>query len=65
MSRIASKGWLRVEKAGNTNCFSATIGQKAVLSEETSRFFDKVVGEEPANLELVLQAAEPKVQRVS
>ncbi len=53
MSRMARKGWLEVEKEGNTNYYSAAIAQKKALKEEIRRFLDEVVGPEPENRQLL------------
>ncbi len=56
VSRMAAKGFLKVEKEGNTNYYTAALSQKKGLQREIDRFFKDVVGPEPDNLELVRRA---------
>ena len=53
MTRMAKKGWLEVEKEGNTNYYTPAIAQKKALKEEIQRFLDEVVGAEPENRQLL------------
>ena len=53
MSRMASKGWLKVEKEGNTNYYTPAVPQKKAVRAEIRRFLDEVVGPEPENRELL------------
>jgi len=53
MSRMARKGWLEVEKEGNTNYYTPAIAQKKALKEEIHQFLDQVVGPEPENRQLL------------
>ena len=53
MSRMAKKGWLEVEKEGQTNYYTPAVEQEEALREEIRRFLDEVVGPEPQDLELV------------
>lgn len=55
MSRMAKKGWLKVEKEGNTNYYTPAVEQKEALRNEIRRFLGEVVGPEPENLELLLR----------
>ena len=56
MTRMANKGWLTVEKEGNTNYYTPAIPQEMALKEEIHQFLDQVVGSEPENLELLQKA---------
>jgi predicted transcriptional regulator len=49
MTRMANKGWLSVEKEGNTNCYTPAIAQREALKNEIRRFLDEIVGPEPEN----------------
>jgi predicted transcriptional regulator len=53
MTRMANKGWLTVEKEGNTNYYTPAIPQKKALKETIERFLDQVVGPEPENRQLL------------
>jgi len=53
MTRMANKGWLEVEKEGNTNYYRPAVGEDQALEEEIRRFLDHVVGPEPENRELL------------
>ncbi len=53
MSRMARKGWLEVEKEGNTNYYTPAIAQKKALKREIRRFLDEVVGPEAENRQLL------------
>ncbi len=53
MSRMARKGWLEVEKEGNTNYYTPAIAQKKALKEKIRRFLNEVVGPEPENRQLL------------
>jgi BlaI family penicillinase repressor len=53
MTRMARKGWLDVEKVGNTNRYSPAIPRKKAVTREVRRFLDEVVGPEPENLEVL------------
>lgn len=53
MSRMAKKGWLKVEKEGNTNYYTPAIAQKKAMTREIKRFLKEVVGPEPENRELL------------
>jgi hypothetical protein len=54
--RGGSKGFLKVEKEGNTNYYTADLPQKKGLQREIDRFIKEVVGPERENLELVERA---------
>ena len=56
MTRMERKGWLQVEKVGNTNCYSPAVNHKKALQREVDRFFADVVGSDPEGLELVRRA---------
>lgn len=56
MTRMERKGWLQVEKDGNTNCYSPAVNRKKALQSEIDRFFEDVVGSDPEGLELVRRA---------
>ena len=53
MTRMANKGWLRVEKEGNTNYYTPAVDEGQALEEEIRQFLDRVVGPEPENRELL------------
>lgn len=53
MTRMTKKGWLEVEKEGNTNYYKPAVHEGQALEEEIRRFLDHVVGSEPENRELL------------
>ncbi len=53
MTRMTNKGWLEVEKEGNTNYYIPAVEQSQALEEEIRQFLDQVVGPEPENLDLL------------
>ena len=53
MTRMTNKGWLEVEKEGNTNYYRPAVDEGQALEEAIREFLDRVVGSEPGNLELV------------
>ena len=53
MTRMTNKGWLEVEKEGNTNCYKPTVDRSQALEEEIHQFLDQVVGPEPENREVL------------
>ena len=53
MTRMTKKGWLLVEKEGNTNYYRPAVDQSQALEKEIHQFLDQVVGPEPENLDLV------------
>ena len=53
MTRMANKGWLTVEKEGNTNYYTPAVDEGQALEEEIRQFLDRVVGPEPENRELL------------
>jgi len=63
VSRMAAKGFLEVEKEGNTNYYTATLSQKKGLQREIDRFLKEVVGPEPENMELVETALEKALRK--
>jgi predicted transcriptional regulator len=63
MTRMANKGWLTVEKEGNTNYYTPAIPQEKALKETIERFLDEVVGPKRENLELVEKALTRKLSR--
>ena len=63
VGRMAAKGFLTVEKEGNTNYYTAAVPQKKALQREIDRFLEEVVGPEPENLELVERAVEKALRR--
>jgi len=63
VSRMAAKGFLEVEKEGNTNYYTAALSQKKGLQREIDRFLKDVVGPEQENLELVERAVEKALRR--
>jgi predicted transcriptional regulator len=56
MTRMKKKGWLEVEKEGNTNYYWPAVDEGQALKEEIHQFLDQVVGSEPENLELLQKA---------
>ena len=63
VSRMAAKGFLKVEKEGNTNYYTAALSQKKGLQSEIERFLRDVVGSETENLELVQKALDRRVRQ--
>lgn len=63
VGRMAAKGFLTVEKEGNTNYYTAAVPQKRALQGEIDRFLNGVVGSEPGNLELVERAVKRALRR--
>lgn len=53
MTRMARKGWLEVEREGNTNYYRPAASRNMALEEEIHRFLDEVVGSDPENLALL------------
>lgn len=53
MTRMTKKGWLEVEKEGNTNYYRPAVDEDHALEEEIRQFLDHVVGHEPENLDLL------------
>ena len=53
MTRMTKKGWLEVEKEGNTNYYIPAVDQELALKEEILNFLDHVVGQEPGNRRLL------------
>lgn len=53
MTRMANKGWLAVEKEGNTNYYTPAVAQEEALQEKIRQFLDEVVGPEPENRQLL------------
>ena len=58
MTRMTKKGWLVVEKEGNTNYYKPAVDDGHALEEEIRRFLDHVVGPEPENRELLKRILE-------
>ncbi|MCP4201725.1 MAG: BlaI/MecI/CopY family transcriptional regulator [bacterium] len=63
VSRMAAKGYLKVEKEGNRNYYTAALSQKKGLQREIERFFKEVVGPERGSLELVQRALDRRARR--
>ena len=55
MTRMTKKGWLKVEKEGNTNYYTPAIAQQQALEEKIHQFLDQVVGLDPENRQLLRQ----------
>ena len=53
MTRMTNKGWLEVEKEGNTNYYRPMVDRSQALEEEIYQFLDQVVGPESENLDLL------------
>ena len=62
MSRMANKGWLKVEKEGNTNYYTPAVPQDRAVRGEIRRFLNEVVGSEPKHLELLRKELERKTK---
>ncbi len=58
MSRMAKKGWLKVEKEGNTNYYTPAVAHRKAIKQEIERFLKDVVGSEPENLEILRKELE-------
>ena len=58
MTRITNKGWLEVEKEGNTNYYRPAVDEGHALEEGIRRYVDQVVGPEPENRELLKRILE-------
>jgi len=56
MTRMAKKGWLKVNRRGNTNHYVSTISLKEGLSVEISRFLEGVVATDADAVEILLDA---------
>ena len=63
VSRMAAKGFLEVEKVGNTNYYTPVMPRKKGLEREIDRFLTEVVGPEREDLELVERAVARKRRR--
>lgn len=64
-SRMERKGFLTVEKEGNTNYYSPARSQEAGLRHEIDRFLREVVGSERSHLEMVAKAVARRLKRKS
>lgn len=53
MTRMTKKGWLLVEKEGNTSYYRPAVDQSQALEKEIHQFLDQVVGPEPENREVL------------
>ena len=53
MTRMANKGWLEVEKQGNTNYYTPTVAVGKAVEVEIERFLHEVVGQRPEHLKMV------------
>ena len=63
MSRMAKKGWLQVEKEGNTNYYTPAVAEKTAVRREIQRFLSDVVGSEPENLALLREILSSATRR--
>ena len=63
LSRMETKGFLSVEKKGNTNYYTPVLPKKKGLQAEIGRFLDEVVGADREGLELVRVAVEGKLRK--
>lgn len=61
LSRMETKGFLSVEKEGNTNYYTPVLAKKKGLKAEIGRFLDEVIGADRDGLELVRTAVERKL----
>ena len=50
MTRMTNKGWLEVEKEGNTNYYTPTVSPNIAVEKEIHIFLDDVIGSDPENL---------------
>jgi len=53
MTRMANKGWLTVEKGGNTNYYSPAAPKNAAVELQIRRFLKEIVGNDPENRQLL------------
>lgn len=44
LSRLTEKGFLTVEKAGKSNCYTPTVSRDAYLAAQSRRFVDQLCG---------------------
>ena len=63
LSRMEAKGFLSVEKEGNTNYYTPVLPKKKGLQAEIRRFLDEVVGADREGLELVRVVVERKLRK--
>ncbi|MDH3745874.1 MAG: BlaI/MecI/CopY family transcriptional regulator [Acidobacteriota bacterium] len=61
VSRMEKKGFLKVEKEGNTNFYTPALANERGLKQEIQRFLKEVVGPEGEHLELVRDAVKRKL----
>ena len=62
LSRMETKGFLSVEKEGNTNYYTPVLAKKKGLQAEIGRFLDEVVGGDREGLELVRSAVQRELR---
>lgn len=62
LGRLAAKGWLKVEKEGNTNCYSSAVNGYEALQRGIDRFFGDVVGSGPGWPELLRRSLGAKMR---
>lgn len=60
LTRMARKGYLKVEKEGKTNYYTPAVPQQGALTGEIRRFLKEVVGPEPENRELLRKLLEKR-----
>lgn len=65
MTRIADKGYLKVEKEGKTNYYTPSLPKERALRREIKLFLEDVVGSDPEGLELLGSMLEKHVERAS
>ena len=63
LSRMETKGFLSVEKEGNTNYYTPVLPKRKGLQTEIGRFLNEVVGADREGLELVRIAVERKLRK--
>ena len=63
VSRMEKKGYLKVEKEGNTNYYTPSVSQQRGLKREIERFLKEIVGSNREHLELVRDAVKRKLGR--
>ncbi len=60
LTRVANKGYLKVEKEGKTNYYTPAVPQQRALTGEIRRFLKEVVGPERENRELLRKLLDDK-----
>ena len=63
LTRMAGKGYLKVEKVGKTNYYTPAVPQQRALTREIRRFLKEVVGPESENRDLLRELLDEKKRR--